>query len=186
MTGRIKKETPIEKISVVGKIKIGEKSEQGLPKSIDYFKVDSRYKTYFYEAYGEKPSKLEVIFLSNIESEVCNQRYEIRQKGKLMGFGDGEIFHLWKDKIKDYQVNTIKQNPDLMARVSESLKQSWNETLTLRFFLPRITGLYGVWQLTTKAVKSSIPQIITEFDRVKNDGRKDGVVGVPFDLTVNL
>jgi len=172
-------------LPVIGKIKVGAKSEKGYPISLDYFRADGKYESIFKEVYGERPNKLTVIFVSNDISQVCNQRYELRDnKGNLYGYGDGEIFNIYSQKIDEYVSVNHNDYPDLLeqAHKKSGSKKGWEMTLTLRFILLDIKGVFGLWQFTTKGQLSSIPSIIETFDTIQE--KAGTIVGIPFDLQV--
>ena len=54
----------------------------------------------------------------------------------------------------------------------------------MRFILPGLTKIFGLWQLTTKGAASSIEQIIGVIDTVEQ--MRGSIVGVPFDLVVKM
>jgi len=58
----------------------------------------------------------------------------------------------------------------------------WSETLTLRFIVPELKGLLGVWEFSTKGKKSSIEHIRNTYDTIKEQAGT--VVNLPFDLVV--
>jgi hypothetical protein len=189
MSGRVKRKVEFVRIPILGKIKCGQKSDKGFPQSLDYFIADGKYKAYFDKAFGSKPKDIEVIFLSDNVEEVCNERLELRQGTKLFAWGDGETFHVWSKEIKDYKIVTVEDHPKVMdmaeqkASVGQKERATWKTILTLRFLIPRIGGVFGVWQLTTKGENSSIPQIVSVFDKVKSIAGT--VTNIPFDLSVD-
>jgi hypothetical protein len=191
MNGRIVRTTEPNRMAVpiIGKIKIGEKrkTSQGkeYPASVDYFICDSKYESYFHEAYGDKPQSLEVIFISDDYRDSCNERYELRDdKGSLFGSGDGQIFKIWNASKNDYVTVSITDVPNVMEMAAQKSgsKKGWETTLTIRFVLPRIPGVFGMWQFTTKGVASSIPSIVDAFDAVQRQAGT--VMNIPFDLSV--
>jgi hypothetical protein len=183
MNGRIKREVENIRIPIIGKIKCGMKNDKGLPQSLDYFIADGNYKAMFNKEFGEKPKNIEIIFLSDNFEDVCNERMEIRQGTKLFAWGDGETFEVYSKAIDDYSTFTIKERPKLLEECEQRSGGKWDATLTLRFLIPRIRGVFGVWQLTTKGENSSIPQIVSVFDKVKQIAGT--VMNIPFDLSVD-
>jgi hypothetical protein len=188
--GRIKRveERPIG-IPTIGKVKIGEKrvnaNGKEYPVSLDYFVVDSKYASYFHTAYGDKPSSIEVIFVSDNFRDSCDERYELRDKsGRLYADGDGDVFRVWNDKEQKYTSVKLSEYPTMMEKVAERAQspKGWEVTLTIRFILPKIPGVFGLWQFTTKGNASSIPSIVDAFDVVLD--RAGTVVNIPFDLVV--
>lgn len=176
MKGRIHKETSAiqsPRIPVIGKIKVGAKNEKGYPQSLDYFICDSKYQSHFKEAYGDKPDSIQVCFISNDFADSCDERYECRDKdGRLAGYGDGKENYIWNGK--DYVVE-----PD-RKKVAQAGK--WETILTLKFVVPKIKGIFGLFTFSTKGTKSSLPQIRDTFDTVLEQAGT--VINIPFDLVV--
>lgn len=173
----------------IGKIKCGYKDAKGFPVSTDYFIGFGKYASHFEDAYGKKPDIIQVIFYSDDFTKVCNERFELRDKaGKLYGKGNGVAFEIWdksannnKGEYKSYNIVDDKQVISNAPKVCESPK-GWQRVLTLRFIIPKITGVFGHWSLETKADASSIDAIKDTFDYVFN--RAGTVQRVLFDLTV--
>ena len=182
MTGRITKLEPTgNRLPEIGKVKCGEKTEKAC-RSFDYFIGFGKYKSYFDNVYNN-PDKIQILFYTDNISECCNERFELRDKaGKLFGKGDGQNFEIWDGK--QYAPFTTAEFPDLLVRtaVKAQSPKGWERVLTLRFIIPKITGIYGAWSLETKADKSSIDQIIGVFDEVLS--RAGTVTKMVFDLTV--
>ena len=196
MKGRIVREQEGYKLPVVGKVKIGEmtKNAQGkeYPRALDYFIGYGKYKDLFTQAYGEKPQKIQILFISDDPADSCSERYELRTpKGDVYARGDGEIFDIWDAKAKAYKEFSIKEHPDLMYRaetkcnegVEERKQTKWKVRLTLRFLLPKIANVMGLWSLETGGELSSIGQIRDTFDFVQS--RAGTVTRVLFDLCVS-
>ena len=60
----------------------------------------------------------------------------------------------------------------------------WKITLTLNFIIPKVRGVMGLWQFSTKGVASSIPQVRDTFDALlESNGHCSGVI---FDLCVKM
>lgn len=185
-------------IGVVGRIKIGEKilSKNGkeIPTSLDYFRADApkQYQDLFGSAFGDKPRKIEIIFISDDITHSCNLQYELRgDGGKLFARGDGETFQIFHtDHWKTLTLNDIIAKYETVERFKEESAKfcqsfgGWETRLTMRFMIPKIKGLLGEWQLSTKATKSSIGQITGAFDKVQEFAGT--VINVPFDLTVEM
>lgn len=181
-TGRIKASKAVNNASTlpeIGKIKIGIKalSSKGTeyPKAIDYFRATGNFANEYTKLFGDKPKSLQVAFISDNLSEVCNEQYESWEKGKRFGYGDGETFCVWDN---DRYVNDL---PAIDPRV-KALK--WEKTLTLRFVLLKMTGVLGYWSFSTKAKEVTIPSIIKSFDLVKE--RAGTIVGFPFNLMIEM
>lgn len=187
MGGRIIRKEPSNRLPfpLIGKIKVGQLSEKGYPQSIDWFRADGKYASLFHEAYGEKPSTIQIVFPNDNPEQCCKEYYEYRDKaGKLVASGDGETFKVWNGTA--YQDFTTEQFPDIMERIHAKYNSptGWKITLTLNFIIPLVRGIMGCWQLTTKGSASSIPSIRDAYDTIlENNGK---VAGVIFDLSVKF
>lgn len=170
----------------VGRISIGEKrlSKSGAeyPASLDYFKADGKYAAMFHSVVGEKPTTIKVAFVSDDLSQVCNERYECWERtrnskierGFKYGSGDGNTFEVWDDDSRKY----VTKNADEVR----AMGWKWQTILTLRFACLDVKGVMGVWKFTTRASQSTIPQIVSSFDWVKE--KAGTIIGLPFDLIV--
>lgn len=146
-----------------------------MPVSLDHFICDSNYKKFFTDAYGDKPSTIQVAFISDDFRDSCNERFECRDKqGRLAGYGDGAEMYLYNPATKKYEIEPDRQK---LANAGK-----WDVLLTLRFIIPKIRGVLGLFQLTTKGKESSIPKIRDSFDFVLSVA--GSVINVPFDLSV--
>lgn len=169
---------------IVGKIKIGMKHpEKGYPMALDYFVASGQYAKLFNEAFGDKPSCIKIIFHSSDIDHVCNERYEIRDSaGKLISDGDGAEFRIWS-KVENKYIHEAPANPtEWMQRVADRLKTEWQQVLTLRFMIPAVKGIAGLWELTTKGKETSLKNVRDSFDSVLEVA--GAVVNIPFDLCV--
>jgi hypothetical protein len=198
MRGRLVDHEEVPGIGIVGRLKIGEKvvSANGRehPKSLDYFKPDApkQYQDLFHEAFGEKPQKIEIIFISDDVTHSCNLQYELRgDKGGLFAKGDGEsfeIFHTdhWVPWGKERLCEKYGSIENFKAEAVKHCLSfaGWETRLTLRFLIPKIKGLLAEWQLSTKATKSSIGQITGAFDKVQLFAGT--IINIPFDLSVEM
>jgi hypothetical protein len=187
MNGRIKRaeEEPRLAFPLIGKVKCGKKSPTGHPMSVDYFIPTGRYSGYFEAAYGEKPNVLQVVFMHDDPKLVCDERYEIRNPaGQLVASGDGINFRVFNPQTEQYQSFTIEDHPDMLERVAAKYGGEWKTILTLRFLLPKISGIAGHWELRTGAKASSIPDIIAVFDAILAE--KGFIKGIIFDLHVAI
>lgn len=179
-------------LPIIGRIKVGEKKTNATgkeyPSSLDYFRVDdstSKYAKLFHDAYGDKPKKIRIIFISNDITQSCNEQWVAWIKGKFHGSGDGETFRVWDPQMPDgkggtgaFAENVPKTDPRVKA-----LKDAWAVQLTLNFIIPDIGKVMGQWQFVTKGEKSTIPAIVEAFDWVRNQANGN-VAGFPFDLSV--
>lgn len=195
MTGRIYRPSQggdVLELPEVGRLHIGKKemSSKGkeYPVSVDYFIPAGKYAGMFTAALGERPSTIQVVFPSDDAAKVCNERYEYRDNaGALVARGDGRVFEVW-DGAR-YSSFGIEQYPDLMQRVAEANPtrrgvDNWDIVLTLRFIVPAVRGIVGVWQFTTKGKASSIRNIRDSFDGVQL--MRGSVTQTVFDLSVQF
>lgn len=194
MRGRINRPAAYQKRLIlprVGNIKIGYKNERGLPKSVDYFIPTGKYAKLFTEAYGDKPQTIQIVFPDDDPEKVCCERYEYRDDdGRLLAYGDGEIFNVWAGKT--YKEYSTKEYPDIMANIEKKhpnklyqrTGEGWQIILTLNFIIPCVRGIAGIWQFCTKGTASTIPQIRDVFDAIlENKGFCKGII---FDLNVKF
>ena len=172
-------------LPIVGKIKCGIKSEKGYPMSVDYFVASGDYAPLFHQAYGEKPSTIQIVFPSDDAELVCKEEYTLRDNaGKLIATGDGETFKTWSEKQKAYICVTTAEQPEIMDMLANHYKQEWKITLTLNFIIPLVRGVMGCWQFVTKGSASTIPQVRDTFDSLLETNGK--CAGVIFDLSVKM
>lgn len=132
---------------------------------------------------------LHVVFPSDDVSQCCFERYELRVGGKLYASGDGETFEVYDEKTRRNVIRTVSQDPHLGKTLQNEARKfgnnpAWSTVLTLRFLLPGLRSVMGVWSFSTKAEASSIPAIISAYDMVKE--KAGTVVGIPFDLIVEM
>jgi len=165
----------------IGRIKVGEKrllaSGKEIPTSLDYFRATGKFANQFTSLFGDKPTELHIAFVSNDINEVCNERYEAWDKGKRLGYGDGEIFTVWNPTAGAYESGLSKDDPKVKA-----LGKLWSQMLTLRFVLLKMKGVLGYWTFETKAKETTIPSIVKAFDMVME--RSGSIIGFPFSLVV--
>lgn len=191
MSGRIIRQTNDANarlgIPRAGLLKIGEKrlsaSGKEIPTSIDHFKASGGYESLFHKALGEKPSTIQIIFPSDDAELVCVEKYEMRDNaGKLLAEGDGHSFSVWNGETRITM--TTDTHPNIMEQLESRYRAKWSITLTLRFLVPAVKGVWGYWQLTTKGTASSIPQIRDTFDAfLERNGKVQGCI---FDLSVKF
>lgn len=172
----------------IGRLHVGMKSEKGYPQSIDWFRPTGKYADMFVRAYGERPQSIQIIFPDDNPEKVCNERYEYRNdKGELVARGDGQTFEIWDGKR--YAPYTTHDYPDIMEQVTKMNPtkrgaDNWDVTLTLRFIVPAVRGVVGVWQFSTKGAASSIKNIRNSFDGVQM--MRGTVTQTVFDLSVQF
>lgn len=169
-------------LKVIGRLKVGEKKkitdkngkEIEIPVSLDHFKADGKFAALFHKTFGEKPQRIKIIFVSNEIEQVCNLRYEFRKdSAKLYARGDGKSFDVW-DGTK-----YVPSETDV-----ETLTKKYGEPqkiLTIRFLLPEMKGVFGLWQFSTRG-ENSIGSIVATFDKIMD--MAGTIINVPFELIV--
>ena len=176
----------------IGRLHIGKKQAgqngREYPVSVDYFIPSGKYAALFTQALGDKPETIQIVFPSDDAAKVCNERYEYRDdKGALVARGDGRTFEIWDGK--KYAPYGIEQYPDIMAQIAANNPtkrgaDNWDIVLTLRFIVPAVRGVVGVWQFSTKGRASSIKNIRESFDGVHL--MRGTVTQTVFDLSVQF
>lgn len=188
MAGRIHREVIADPLPpLLGKIKVGVKSDSGYPMSVDHFVCTGKYESLFREVYGDKPDSLLIYFPSDDPALVCNESYVYRDNaGKKVAEGDGEVFMVYSPKVGGRVRVTTQEMPDVMERVSSQFpsQKGWEISLTIKFVLPMVNRIYGVWSFTTKGAASTIPQIRDTFDAMLAKNGK--IAGVLCDLNVKF
>ena len=195
MTGRIVRNEPdaaILELPEIGRLHIGKKQAgqngREYPVSVDYFIPSGKYAGMFTAALGEKPQTIQVIFPDDSPEKVCNERWEYRDdKGALVARGDGRVFEIWDGKR--YAPYSVEQFPDIMDQITarnptKRGADNWDVALTLRFIVPAVRGVVGVWQFSTKGRASSIKNIRNSFDGVQM--MRGTVCQTVFDLSVQF
>lgn len=195
MSGRIIRKDSTDDIlelPPIGKLHIGKKATTAngreYPMSVDYFIPSGKYAELFTRGCGERPSTIQVIFPSDDFGKVCNERLEYRNdKGELVADGDGVEFRCWNGQ--EYQTFTTREHPRLMEQIANKYPtrggmESWKEALTLRFVVPAVPWVVGVWELTTNGKASSIRNIRESFDAVQL--MRGTVTNTAFDLSVQF
>jgi len=176
----------------IGRLHIGRKQTgqngKEYPVSVDYFIPAGKYAGLFQQAYGDKPQTITIVFPDDDPANVCNERYEYRDdKGALVARGDGRTFEIWDGK--KYAPYSVDQYPDIMDQITKRNPtkrgaDNWDVSLTLRFIIPAVRGVVGVWQFSTKGAASSIKNIRNSFDGVQI--LRGTVCQTPFDLSVQF
>lgn len=176
----------------VGRLHIGKKQAgqngKEYPVSVDYFIPSGKYAGMFVAALGEKPQTIQVIFPDDSPEKVCNERYEYRDNaGALVARGDGHVFEVWDGKR--YAPYSVEEYPDIMAQIERNNPtrrgaDNWDIVLTLRFIIPAVRGIVGVWQFSTKGKASSVKNIRESFDGVQM--MRGTVTQTVFDLSVQF
>lgn len=195
MVGRIHRPEQANNILAlpeIGRLHIGKKQAgnngREYPVSVDYFIPSGKYAGLFTQALGDKPATIQVVFPSDDTAKVCNERYEYRDdKGALVARGDGRMFEIWDgEKYAPYFVDAY---PDIMEQITKKNPtkrgpDNWDIVLTLRFIIPAVRGVVGVWQFSTKGKASSIKNIRESFDGVQL--MRGTVTQTVFDLSVQF
>lgn len=196
MGGRIvrpeKQGQSILELPEVGRLHIGKKQAgqngKEYPVSVDYFIPSGKYAGMFAAALGEKPQTIQVIFPDDSPEKVCNERYTYRdERGALVARGDGQVFEIWNGK--EYAKYSVTEYPDIWDQIIKNNPtkrgaDNWDVELTLRFIIPAVRGIVGVWQFTTKGKASSIKNIRESFDGVQM--MRGTVTQTVFDLSVQF
>lgn len=183
----------------IGRLSIGADMEgRSFPGAIDYFRVKTKNRvveSQMFQKYGKEPKTLPIFFNTNSIENHCIERLELRDNaGKMLAYGDGENFMIWKAARKDYVATSISDRPDIVEKALEFARTGitneakraaidWKHTLDLRFCIKEV-GAMGFWQLSTRAAKTTIPALRGLIDQCFE------VFGLfaflPFDLTVKM
>ena len=176
----------------IGRLHIGKKQAgqngREFPVSVDYFIPAGKYAGMFTQALGDKPATIQVVFPSDDAAKVCNERFEYRDdKGALVARGDGRVFEIWDGQR--YAPYSISEYPDIMQQITANNptkrgNDNWDVVLTLRFIVPAVRGIVGVWQFSTKGRASSVKNIRESFDGVQL--MRGTVTQTVFDLSVQF
>ena len=176
----------------IGRLHIGKKQAgqngREYPVSVDYFIPSGKYAGLFTAALGDKPATIQVIFPSDNPVISCNERFVYRDdKGALVAKGDGRIFEIWDGK--KYAPYSVENYPDIWDQIirnnpTKRGADNWDVELTLRFIVPAIRGVVGVWVLNTKGRASSVKNLRDSFDSVQ--AMRGTVTTSVFDLSVHF
>lgn len=182
---RIKRTEEHATMPVIGQLKIGEKVEgKDYPRSLDYFKATGDFAAQFHKQFGDQPTSLMLVFMSDHIDQVCDERYELWKGPKRWGRGDGETFEIWTPSKDEYVTKTTSEDPNLMEKAASHVGEPWKARLTLRFFLVEMRAALGLWEFSTGGEATSIKKIVASFDKVfELAGR---VAGIPFQLSVKM
>lgn len=165
---------------IIANVKIGTKTESGLPKKLPYFNVEEDKATsiemveIFKKLYPDKPTKLKIMFTSENPFNFKYKRY-VNKKVVCIG-NDTKAITIGKDdKGKNAQVE-IECNEECEQR----LKGACKLVGSLKFVLVGIDA-GGLWKINTSG-GLSLSNIATELYKYKKAGMS--IVGVPFELTL--
>lgn len=193
---QIKDQKPVrEGLGIAGKIKIGEKkitNGKEYPVSLDYFRLDAKDPDYiksFEDAYGPKPSTIQIMFLSDDPAHSCNEELQVRdQAGKIYCKSDGQTVliasELGLTEVAQEKVESYGGVLPLMEAAAKHCKsrQGVQRSLTIRFIIPKMNTFLAEFTLTTRGGMSSIEELIKVFDNTKNYAGT--VMRIVFDLRV--
>ena len=195
MAGRIyrpEQGAAILELPEIGRLHIGKKQAgqngREFPVSVDHFIPAGKYAGMFTAALGDKPQTIQVIFPDDSPEKVCNERYTYRDdRGALVARGDGRVFEIWNGK--EYAKYSITEYPDIWEQIIKNNPtkrgaDNWDVELTMRFIIPAIRGVVGVWSLTTKGAASSVKNLRDSFDSVQ--AMRGTVTTSVFDLSVHF
>jgi hypothetical protein len=184
-TGRIARTNVVSaKLPIAGYIRTGEKrlnaSGKEYPVSLDYFKATGDYAAKFHEELGDKPTRIQIVFVSDDIAESCKEEYDGRNdKGRKLAWGDGQNYYLYDFAKKEYVQEADKAK---VRAFTDEYRVKWSVTLTLTFIVLAMRGIYALWMYQTKGIKSSLPQIRDTFDMVL--AQAGTIQNIPFDLVV--
>lgn len=184
---RIKNREESQRLSfpIIGKIKIGKKSPSGYPMATDYFVATGAYARFFNDAYGEQPKSIQIIFFDDDENKVCTEQLVLRDKeGRRVAFSDGVTYWVYSERKSLYEPYLGSEHPDIQERLEKKAGSKFEVVLTIRFLIPKISGIMGFWELSTKGDETSVPQLVQAFDSLKESN--GFVKGVIWDLSVKF
>lgn len=184
-------------LPIAGRIKVGERTASGGARSLDHFIATSDNKIVvgaFGQAYGDKPTELQIVFLNSDPYQVCRQYLELRAGSKKYAWGDGENFMIWdpakkanvpihcgsKDEARGFMQEALAQ-----VQTMGSTTRGWEARLMLRFWLPQVKGVPGEWFFNTGGSKTSVKKIAKIFDLARA-GTKGRLHMLPFTLRVTM
>ena len=171
----------------IDKKQIGQNGKE-YPVSVDWFIPSGKYAAMFTAALGEQPQTIQIIFPDDDPAKVCNEMYTYRDNaGALVARGDGIDFEVWNGQ--KYVPVSAEKYPDIMKTICEKYPtrrgaDNWDIELTMRFIIPAVRGIIGVWIFRTKGRASSIKNIRNSFDGVQR--MRGSVTTSVFDLSVQF
>jgi hypothetical protein len=197
----------------IGKIKIGTSEEipgktGKRPIKLDHFRATGMYANQFDlfvkslrdPGTGDplwpdgKAKTLKIVFPFDDPSRECYQQYEVWDKGKLFGRGDGYSFEIWDENKGDYRLiqcfdqagNALPEDP-LLTKFRNMKGPDGKPAAKARLHLCfAIVGLpiSGFWELETGGVETSMHNLISSYNFVR---KTLGTVRmIPFDLHVQI
>ncbi len=161
----------------IGQIKVGEKTDAGLPTSTDHFVIDSDYAGKVIEKYDIDPKALRIFFpFDDIESNL-DEMYRFYGSSGIKCIGDGETFTKFSDKMKD-----PPKCPCDLGDPPEGQKQQCFPSMIMAFVIKGI-GVTGVWHFSSKSVYSR-NNVRASMQMVKAVSGK--LAGMPFIMRVEM
>lgn len=161
----------------IGQVKVGEKTEKGLPTSTDYFVIDSDYADKVKAVYGDKPKALRIFFpFDNIEDNL-DEMYRYYGSSGIKCKGDGKIFTKFDEKM----ILPTKCACEF-AEPPEGQKQQCFPSMIMAFVIKGI-GVTGVWHFSSKSIYSR-NNVRASMLMVKEVSGK--LAGMPFILRVEM
>lgn len=164
---------------VIGNVKIGKTTENGLPQKLPFFNVEEDKITnketvkVFRQLYGNKPEKIIVRFVSENFFTLRFKRYT-NKKAVCIGNGSKAI-----TIGKDSKGNPKQMEIECLGRECEQLKAGKCKLKgSIKFVLDGIDA-GGVWNLSTTG-GDSLSNIATEI--IEHNNRGESMLNVPFEL----
>lgn len=164
---------------VIGNVKIGKTTENGLPQKLPFFNVEEDKITneemvkVFKQLYGDKPQKIIVRFVSENFFTLRFKRYT-NKKAVCIGNGSKAI-----TIGKDSKGNPKQMEIECLGRECEQLKTGKCKLKgSIKFVLDGIDA-GGVWNLSTTG-GDSLSNIATEI--IEHNNRGESMLNVPFEL----
>lgn len=196
--GRVFKEGPTtEKLGIpqIGSIRTGMstpgKNGGKTPHKLDHFVADGKYAALFAQAYPDKTNSIQILFPSDDPALVCCQEIEFRVQNALVGRSNGFEYELWSKAEKQYVDRQYSPSSEEDQAKLANWKKQWpgivqKEVLVLKFILVKVRNILGYWKLTTSGSASSIPNIVSTFDKVKEMCELNNApfTMLPFDLNL--
>lgn len=148
---------------MIGRIKIGQKTERGYPQSLDYFKLEGvipLFTKLAIDAYGEKPNALPITINSISTGKL------MKDKAKLIAIGDDNYVRVFKED-KTLIVSPSEYD-NFWDKMEEKYNAKWCQWLKIECILPKI-GVTGAWRFTTTGENVIIPNIINDLSLANGD-----------------
>ena len=161
----------------IGQIKVGEKTDAGLPTSTDHFVIDSDYADKVKAKYGDEPKALRIFFPFDEIEDNLDEKYRFYGSSGIKCKGDGETFTKFSDKMEE-----PPQCPCNLGDPPEGQKQQCFPSMIMAFVIKGI-GVTGVWHFSSKSVYSR-NNVRASMQMVKAVSGK--LAGMPFIMRVEI